>query len=96
MKLFFLQTEFNKYYDTPDEDVRRQKIYLDTIRTINEHNKLYNEGKMTYFLGVNQFADLTPDEIPGRVLLPPPKVEEEKADWVAYKVSLEYRKYICT
>lgn len=63
---------------------------MDTIDTVNAHNKLYNEGKETYFLGVNHFADLKPEEVPTGVVKPIAALKEVKVDWEAYKVSISF------
>nr|CAH7712878.1 unnamed protein product [Callosobruchus chinensis] len=34
---------------------------------IEEHNKRYREGKTTFEMGVNQFSDLGPSELPNIV-----------------------------
>lgn len=58
----FSQTFFNKtFITTADEDTRRE-IFFSNLQTISDHNKLFNEGKVSFLQGVNQFADMTFEE----------------------------------
>lgn len=58
LNLFYLKTRFNKVYKNYEEEVFRQNLYLRNMIKIEEHNKLYKKGKVTYKLGMNQFGDL--------------------------------------
>jgi hypothetical protein len=49
---------FNKVYAPDQEIVCRQKWH-ENIQMINNHNQDYKNGKVTYTMGVNQFADGT-------------------------------------
>ncbi|CAG2118953.1 unnamed protein product, partial [Medioppia subpectinata] len=44
------------------DEVKRRAIFVDNYRAIRKHNKEADEGKHTYWLGVNQFTDMTQDE----------------------------------
>ncbi|XP_064193240.1 cystein proteinase inhibitor protein salarin-like [Anguilla rostrata] len=55
---------FEKSYGTPEEEERRKKAWLDTRALITEHNKEYLEGRESYSMGVNQFTDMLPGELP--------------------------------
>jgi len=35
---------------------------------INDHNELYNSGKSTYFLGINELADMDLSEFKAKFL----------------------------
>lgn len=51
----------NKSYST-DEELKRKAIFKDNLAKIEEHNKKYATGEVTYLMGINQFADLTNEE----------------------------------
>lgn len=59
---FSSQAEHNKKYDTDEEDKERFLIFQETVKTILAHNEKYKNGTESYFMGLNQFADLKPDE----------------------------------
>ena len=40
----------------------RQSIFKSNLALIHQHNAEYNEGKQTYYMGVNSFSDLTHEE----------------------------------
>ena len=53
--------QFNKSYPTNDEKEYRMKIFQDNMNKIDLHN---NNGTTKFKLGMNQFTDMTYDEIP--------------------------------
>lgn len=56
------KTTFNKTYADNQEETERQKIFLKNKDTIVAHNQLYEQGRETYSLCVNKFADWSADE----------------------------------
>lgn len=54
--------EHNKSYDYP-EDKMRLKIWLNTKRTVDAHNEKFEAGEVSYEMGINQFSDLTQEEL---------------------------------
>lgn len=54
----FKQT-YNKTYKTAAEEFSRYQIFREKSNLIAKHNKKYSEGLVSYFLGINQFADMT-------------------------------------
>ncbi|XP_031627140.1 digestive cysteine proteinase 1-like [Contarinia nasturtii] len=56
------KSEFGKQYDNETEEIRRFGIFLENKKYIEEHNKLYEMGNVSYDLGMNDFADLTDEE----------------------------------
>lgn len=44
------------------EENYRADIFRTNLRHINEHNAKYEVGEESYFLGINQFSDLTDEE----------------------------------
>lgn len=59
---FLFQVEFNKHYNSIEESEKRFNIFKRNVRDIDEHNRLYEEGKSTYMMGINQFTDWTNEE----------------------------------
>ncbi|KAG9333566.1 hypothetical protein JZ751_011403 [Albula glossodonta] len=51
--------KFEKSYESPEEEAKRKKLWLQTRVMVTEHNRKYQRGMVTYTMGVNQFADLT-------------------------------------
>ncbi|CAH1110214.1 unnamed protein product [Psylliodes chrysocephalus] len=51
----------NKTYNIVEEKLRFQ-IFKDNLKKIEEHNVRYEDGEVRYYLGVNQFADMTDEE----------------------------------
>ncbi|XP_067686062.1 procathepsin L-like [Haliotis asinina] len=51
----------NKQYDL-SEDMFRRAIFTNNLQAIKMHNDKYDQGKVTFKLGVNQFADWTTGE----------------------------------
>nr|CAH7712877.1 unnamed protein product [Callosobruchus chinensis] len=59
--------QFHKQYKDQDEDDFRFQVFKLNLKMIEEHNKRYREGKTTFEMGVNQFSDLGPSELPNIV-----------------------------
>ncbi|KAK9887527.1 hypothetical protein WA026_023249 [Henosepilachna vigintioctopunctata] len=49
-----------KYNET--ENIRRKKIFMETLEYIEAHNKKAKDGLASYGLAVNKFADWTDEE----------------------------------
>ncbi|XP_074028344.1 cystein proteinase inhibitor protein salarin [Leptinotarsa decemlineata] len=56
------KSEHGKSYPTPEEETRRFEIFKNNLNKIREHNERYDAGEESYFMGINQFADLTDEE----------------------------------
>ncbi|XP_044745653.1 uncharacterized protein LOC123307422 [Coccinella septempunctata] len=56
------QERFNKSYRSLVEQRHRFALFKQKLQDIEEHNKLYDEGKVTWFKGLNQFSDWTREE----------------------------------
>lgn len=84
------QTQYAKKYG-PQEDNKRQKVYVEAVKRVNDQNKLYNEGKSPYSLKINQYSDSS-TRAPTGLVLPKYEVKETlnevMADWEGYKVKL--------
>jgi len=55
------KAQYGKSY-VGSEEIVRQKIFLENIEKIYAHNALFAQGKKTYTVAVNQFADMHPHE----------------------------------
>lgn len=56
------KTKHGKKYDNMKLEVARYGIFQKNLNFISEHNKKYNAGHKSYYLDVNQFADMTNEE----------------------------------
>jgi C1A family cysteine protease len=45
-----------------DEENLRRKVFFDTLETISLHNQKFDDGNVTFQMGINQLADMTFDE----------------------------------
>ncbi|XP_028627811.1 protein CTLA-2-beta isoform X2 [Grammomys surdaster] len=53
--------KFSKIY-SPDEERHRRAVWEETKKKIEAHNADYEQGKTSFYMGLNQFSDLTPEE----------------------------------
>merc|ERR1712117_837046 len=56
---------YEKAYDSMTDEKHRMKIWVDNLIHINKHNLLYKEGKKSYKVEMNQYADMTSEEFLG-------------------------------
>ncbi|XP_055856033.1 digestive cysteine proteinase 1-like [Episyrphus balteatus] len=56
---------YNKNYPDPAEDLRHHDIYCEKLAAIEEHNAKYQKGEVTWEMGVNQFTDMSSEDIAG-------------------------------
>lgn len=54
--------EHGKVYYSEEDEAKRRAVFMDNIKVIEQHNWLYFNMKKSYYLGVNQFTDLTVEE----------------------------------
>lgn len=59
-----LSSVSGKVYKSAAEEGSRKKIFQDNLAKIAEHNEQYKQGKVSFTLGVNQFADLVSERNP--------------------------------
>jgi len=59
------KAKFNKSYSLVEEPVRHA-AYLKALEEINQHNEEYNQGKWTFWLGLNEHSDFTQEELEAR------------------------------
>ncbi|XP_007474806.3 cathepsin S-like [Monodelphis domestica] len=55
------KTTYGKNYSEKEESFRRG-VWEKNLKFINDHNRLHKEGKITYYLGMNAFGDMTINE----------------------------------
>jgi hypothetical protein len=53
-------------------------IFVNTLNEINEHNRIFFEGKIAYTQGLNEFSAYTPEEALTLLGLKIPKIESHK------------------
>ncbi|XP_055847015.1 protein CTLA-2-alpha-like [Episyrphus balteatus] len=61
------KSEYNKVYESPEEEAKRLDIWCANIDKINAHNQLYKDGKSTFTQGQNAMTDLTYEEFSKRL-----------------------------
>jgi cathepsin L len=54
---------FGKVYTSASEDAARKALFERNLIAINEHNKMADEGLVSYRKGVNKFTDMTHEEV---------------------------------
>merc|ERR1711962_382404 len=62
------KTTHSKQYASEEEENARFAIYLDNKKTIEEHNILYEAGKISWEVGMNAFGDMIEDEFKAQYL----------------------------
>lgn len=60
------KVKYSKTYNLTEATLRKS-IFEANLLKIQEHNKKYDQGLVTYKLGINKFADLTADEFSARL-----------------------------
>ncbi|CAL4098248.1 unnamed protein product, partial [Meganyctiphanes norvegica] len=56
-------SKFNKTYANEAETNKRIAIFQDNCKVMEAHNKLCESGESSYEMGVNEYSDLTYDEV---------------------------------
>lgn len=59
---------FNKSYENEEEEQYRRYLWEDNLAVINKHNQEAAMGHHSYWMGVNQFTDMTIDEFSSNLL----------------------------
>ncbi|KAJ6647329.1 Crustapain [Pseudolycoriella hygida] len=57
--------EHNKSFSDQEEENRRFQIFVETVKSVIEHNEKFHRGEVTFKMGINAFAHLLPEERPG-------------------------------
>ncbi|KAL3310120.1 hypothetical protein Ciccas_011317 [Cichlidogyrus casuarinus] len=51
-----------KVYAKDEEDERRKNLWQDNYKMVEEHNKRYESGQVTWSMRQNHFSDLSEEE----------------------------------
>jgi hypothetical protein len=51
------KVKHNKFYHNGTHHERRKQIFINNLKTINEHNDKFNNGTVYHSLALNQFGD---------------------------------------
>ena len=55
-----MQRDFHKEYKDADEEMERRRIWESRVAAIERHNAEYVQGKTTFTMAENMFADKVP------------------------------------
>lgn len=55
--------EFGRVYESFEEELKRFKIFVKNLVFVYEHNLLYQAGKSSYEVGINEYADMVSADI---------------------------------
>lgn len=55
-------TTHKKYYDNSNARKLKQKNFIANLRKVNAHNKLYEQGKVSWKRAIHKHSDLTEAE----------------------------------
>ncbi|KAL3284574.1 hypothetical protein HHI36_018731 [Cryptolaemus montrouzieri] len=56
------KVDFNRKYESPEEEATRKELFRVTVEQIEAHNARHAQGLESYTQGINQFTDRTPEE----------------------------------
>ncbi|XP_011191612.1 digestive cysteine proteinase 2 [Zeugodacus cucurbitae] len=68
------KSKFEKSYSDEAEDQMRRGRYQKSKQTVEEHNKKYENGEVTWKMAINHLSDLTEEEYSmrcGKKVTPP-------------------------
>ncbi|KAK9887524.1 hypothetical protein WA026_023246 [Henosepilachna vigintioctopunctata] len=55
--------DFNKKYSSPADEALHRGILEKNVAKVAEHNAKFAKGEVTYSMGINNFSDMTPEEL---------------------------------
>ncbi|CAG9828866.1 unnamed protein product [Diabrotica balteata] len=61
------KAQHSKIYKNPIEERVRFSVFQSNLKLIKEHNAKYEQGLVGYTMGINQFADMTPEEFKAKL-----------------------------
>lgn len=54
--------QYNKNYKSDAEEQAHKDNFIKNLKKITDHNKLYDNGSVTYTMGLNAFSDKSPEQ----------------------------------
>ncbi|CAD7088593.1 unnamed protein product [Hermetia illucens] len=82
------QLAYNRNYNSPKELRYRKEIFNENLQKIIKHNEQYEEGLLSYTKGVNQFTDLTFEEVQNKLLTCKGSIASEVARYSSVDVDI--------
>lgn len=70
----YFKEKYAKSYGNQVEEAKRFIIFKENLRSIEEHNALYKEGKTTWQKGITKFTDWTDEEYKSMLALQKPNL----------------------
>lgn len=58
----YSQSKFGRQFDNDQEEQYRMKIFSENYKLVENHNKMYAEGLVSFKLGINKYADIDNSE----------------------------------
>lgn len=55
--------KYHKHYADPLENDKRLRIFTESLRKVDAHNRAFARGETTYTAGLNDMSDMTTKEI---------------------------------
>uniref|UniRef100_G3VG72 Uncharacterized protein n=1 Tax=Sarcophilus harrisii TaxID=9305 RepID=G3VG72_SARHA len=79
------KSTYEKNYTEKEESFRKQ-VWEKNMKFINDQNLLYKEGKLSYYLGMNNLGDLTDKEF--KIMLNPSMLQRVRRDTTTKNFSI--------
>ncbi|KAJ8964457.1 hypothetical protein NQ317_016641 [Molorchus minor] len=57
------KSKHGKQYRNLLEEITRKRIFSDNLNIVTEHNKLFDQGLVSYSMRIHKYSDMTPEEI---------------------------------
>ncbi|XP_063039893.1 cystein proteinase inhibitor protein salarin-like [Engraulis encrasicolus] len=67
------KVEYGRHYRDAEEEAMRKAIWLKTRDRVLAHNARAEQGLETWKMGLNNFSDMRPEEMPKKGLILPDK-----------------------
>merc|ERR1712002_1238087 len=74
--------EFNKVYRGYGHEAERKAIFEAQLDYVEDHNRKYDEGLSTFYVGINQFSDWTDEEWRAYLTAKAPERQAEEGEIV--------------
>nr|XP_045616605.1 digestive cysteine proteinase 2-like isoform X2 [Procambarus clarkii]XP_045616606.1 digestive cysteine proteinase 2-like isoform X2 [Procambarus clarkii] len=57
------KAEYDKKYKSTEEESYRKKVFEENLQHIEDNNKKYERGEISFTMKINKLGDLTEDEV---------------------------------